>query len=52
MNTKELPEKVNTGDTLQGVQLCPFGDWPNGGSVQKCDEAAFSHHKTDYSTGW
>ena len=38
----ELPEKVNTGDTLEGVQLCPFGDWPNGGTVQKCDEVAFN----------
>ena len=42
MNSKELPEKVNTGDTLEGVQLCPFGDWPNGGTVQKCDEVAFN----------
>ena len=39
---KELPEKVATGDTLEGVQLCPFGDWPNGGTVQKCDEVAFN----------
>ena len=38
----ELPEKVNTGDTLVAVQLCPFGDWPNGGTVQKCDEVAFN----------
>ena len=37
----ELPEKVNTGDTLQGVQLCPFGEWPNGGTAQKCDAVAF-----------
>lgn len=48
MNTKELPEKVNTGDTLQGVQLCPFGDWPNGGTVQKCDEAAFNKLVADW----
>lgn len=41
MNAKELPETVKTGDTLQGVQLCPFGEWPNGGTAQKCDEAAF-----------
>lgn len=42
----ELPEKVNTGDTLQGVQLCPFGEWPNGGTVQKCDVVAF-HNLVD-----
>lgn len=39
---KELPEKVATGETLEGVQLCPFGDWPNGSTVQKCDEVAFN----------
>ena len=38
----ELPEKVNTGDVLVAVQLCPFGDWPNGGTVQKCDDVAFN----------
>ena len=39
---KELPEKVATGETLEGVQLCPFGDWPNGKTVQRCDEVAFN----------
>ncbi len=39
---KELPEKVETGETLADVQLCPFGDWPNGKTAQKCDEAAFN----------
>ncbi len=42
MNSKELPEKVKTGDTLEGVQLCPFGEWPNGQTVQKCDNVAFN----------
>ena len=46
MNSKELPEKVNTGDTLEGVQLCPFGEWPNGGTAQKCDVVAF-HNLVD-----
>lgn len=41
MNPKELPETVKTGDVLKAVQLCPFGEWPNGGTAQKCDEAAF-----------
>ena len=42
----ELPEKVNTGDTLAAVQLCPFGEWPNGATVQKCDVVAF-HNLVD-----
>ena len=46
MNAKELPGKVNTGDTLAAVQLCPFGEWPNGATVQKCDVVAF-HNLVD-----
>ena len=42
MNSKELPDLVQCGDVLVAVQLCPFGDWPNGGTVQKCDEVAFN----------
>jgi phage I-like protein len=42
MNSKELPDSVQCGDVLVAVQLCPFGDWPNGGTVQKCDEVAFN----------
>ena len=42
MNPKELPETAQCGDVLVAVQLCPFGDWPNGGTVQKCDEVAFN----------
>ena len=42
MNSKELPDFVQCGDVLVAVQLCPFGDWPNGGTVQKCDEVAFN----------
>ena len=38
----ELPDLVQCGDVLVAVQLCPFGDWPNGGTVQKCDEVAFN----------
>jgi len=46
MKPKELPETVKTGDVLKAVQLCPFGEWPNGGTAQKCDEAAF-HNLVD-----
>ena len=42
MNPKELPESVQCGDVLAAVQLCPFGEWPNGTTVQKCDEVAFN----------
>jgi hypothetical protein len=42
MNSKELPDFVQCGDVLVAVQLCPFGDWPNGSTVQKCDEVAFN----------
>lgn len=39
---KSLPDKIGPGETLAGVQLCPFGEWPNGKTVQVCDEAAFN----------
>lgn len=46
MNAKELPETVKTGDVLKAVQLCPFGEWPNSGTAQKCDVVAF-HNLVD-----
>ena len=46
MNPKGLPETVKTGDVLSAVQLCPFGEWPNGGTAQKCDVVAF-HNLVD-----
>ena len=39
---KSLPDKIGPGETLAGVQLCPFGEWPNGKTVRVCDEAAFN----------
>ena len=42
MNPKELPESVQCGDVLAAVQLCPFGEWPNGTTVQQCDGVAFN----------
>ena len=37
-----LPESINPGETLAGVQLCPFGEFPNGKTLQVCDVAAFN----------
>ena len=37
-----LPESINPGETLAGVQLCPFGEFPNGKTPQVCDVAAFN----------
>ena len=42
MNPSELPETVQCGDVLVAVQLCPFGEWPNGKTVQTCDGVAFN----------
>ena len=42
MNPNELPESVQCGDVLVAVQLCPFGEWPNGATVQQCDGVAFN----------
>ena len=42
MNPNELPETVQCGDVLIAVQLCPFGEWPNGKTVQTCDGVAFN----------
>lgn len=39
---KSLPESIRPGETLAGVQLCPFGEFPNGKTLQVCDEAAFN----------
>lgn len=37
-----LPESIKPGETLAGVQLCPFGEFPNGKTLQVCDETAFN----------
>ena len=50
MNQKELPESVKCGDVLVAVQLSPFGEWPNGATVQKCDEAAFNKMVEDWQS--
>ena len=50
MNPSELPESVQCGDVLAGVQLCPFGEWPNGATVQQCDEIAFNKLIADWWT--
>ena len=42
VKTNELPDSVQCGDVLVAVQLSPFGEWPNGATVQKCDGAAFN----------
>ena len=34
-------EKVAPGDTIENVQICPVGDFPNGGREQRCSLKAF-----------
>lgn len=41
MNTEIKQEKVEAGEVLAGVLLCPYGEWPNGEQTQICDSKAF-----------
>lgn len=42
-STASVPERtVKTGETLAGVQICPIGEFPNGGKNQVCSEAALN----------
>ena len=38
---RPLPDSVKAGDVLEGVQICPQGDWPHGEIVQHCSAEAF-----------
>lgn len=38
---RPLPDTVKAGDVLEGVQICPQGDWPHGEIVQHCSAEAF-----------
>lgn len=41
VNREPLPDrKVSAGETIEGVQICPVGDWPNGERVQHCTAEA------------
>lgn len=43
-NREPLPDRtVAAGETIEGVQLCPFGDWPNGGRPQRCTPEALEN---------
>ena len=40
-NRTPLPDRtVAAGEILEGVQLCPPGDWTNAGKMQHCTEEA------------
>ena len=41
MNTEIKQEKIEAGEVLAGVLLCPFGKWPHGDKTQLCDSKAF-----------
>ena len=45
---KELPDKIEAGETVQGVQLCPFGEYQGANRVQVCDHAAFEQVVADW----
>ncbi|MBQ7251795.1 MAG: hypothetical protein IJS32_04250 [Kiritimatiellae bacterium] len=34
------PRRVSAGETLEGVQLCPPGDWTASGKLHHCTEEA------------
>ena len=36
-------ETVKAGDTIENVQICPVGDFPNGERMQHCTEKAFEN---------
>ena len=36
-------ETVAPGDTIENVQICPVGDFPNGGREQRCSLKAFEN---------
>jgi len=40
LNREPLPETVEAGGVLAGVQISPLGDWPNGDVVQHVNRAA------------
>lgn len=42
MNTEIKKDKIEPGETVSGVLICPFGDWPKGDQVQRCDSKAFT----------
>lgn len=48
---KELPDKIEAGETVQGVQLCPFGEYQGANRVQVCDRAAFEQVVADWRAG-
>ena len=48
---KELPEKIEAGETMPGVQLCPFGEYQGANRVQVCDRAAFEQVVADWRDG-
>lgn len=38
-STKEpIPETVESGSVIKGVQICPLGKWPNGEVMQDCSK--------------
>lgn len=40
--TNRFGVTVAAGEVLPGVQICPVGDWPNGGRNQHCTEEALN----------
>ena len=40
--TNRFGVTVAAGEVLSGVQICPVGDWPNGGRNQHCTEEALN----------
>ena len=49
MNTEIKQEKIEAGEVLAGVLICPFGEWPHGDKTQLCDSKAFSQLVENWS---
>lgn len=48
METEINIDVVAAGETVPGVQICPFGDWPGKERLQICDSKAFTQLIADW----
>lgn len=42
-------DSISPGETLQGVQICPFGEFPNGDRPQHCTREALAEVVADWT---
>jgi len=44
----KIEKEIVPGETVPGVQICPFGEWPGEKSAQVCDSKAFTQLIADW----